>query len=149
MASGLEPASSQSPIIAINPDDDQVLAVGAAGGPKIVSAAVQALVSFIDFGLGVKGSVDAARLHCHGQQIEVESGISTSVQSELSDMGHDVTKVERIALLQMICKSASGWEGASDPRGPGRASVLIEEEGRIVSRDFGYSNTQVQTNTQV
>ena len=149
LASGLEPASSQSPIIAINPDDDQVLAVGAAGGPKIVSAAVQALVNFIDFGLGVKGSVDAARLHCHGQQVEVESGISTSVQSELSDMGHDVSKVERIALLQMICKSASGWEGASDPRGPGRASVLIEEEGRIVSRDFGYSNTQVQTNTQV
>ena len=36
-----------------------------------------------------------------------------------------------------------GWEGASDPRGPGRASVLIEEDGHIVTRDFGYSNTQV------
>jgi len=41
-------------------------------------------------------------------------------------MGHDIVKVESIALLQMIYKSASGWEGASDPRGPGRASILIE-----------------------
>ena len=142
-APGLEPASSQSPIIAINQDDGQVLTVGAAGGPKIVSAVVQALVNFIDFGLGIKASVDVPRLHCHGQKVEVESGISLAVQSQLSDMGHDIMKVESIALLQMIYKSASGWEGASDPRGPGRASILIEEEGHIVARDFGYSNTQV------
>ena len=139
----LEPASSQSPIIAINQNDGQVLAVGAAGGPKIVSAVVQALVNFIDFGLGIKASVDAPRLHCHGQQVEVESGMSLGAQSQLRDMGHDVVMEERIALLQMIYKSASGWEGASDPRGPGRASVLIEEDGHIVTRDFGYSNTQV------
>jgi hypothetical protein len=43
----------------------------------------------------------------------------------------------------MIYKSASGWEGAADPRGPGSASVLIEEKGWMVSRDFGYSNIQV------
>ena len=139
----LEPASSQSPIIAINQNDGQVLAVGAAGGPKIVSAVVQALVNFIDFGLGIRASVDAPRLHCHGQQVEVESGISLGAQSQLRDMGHDVVMEERIALLQMIYKSGSGWEGASDPRGPGRASVLIEEDGHIVTRDFGYSNTQV------
>ena len=90
-----------------------------------------------------RASVDAPRLHCHGQQVEVESGISLGAQSQLRDMGHDVVMEERIALLQMIYKSGSGWEGASDPRGPGRASVLIEEDGHIVTRDFGYSNTQV------
>ncbi|HCU80839.1 MAG TPA: hypothetical protein DGN60_06710 [Chloroflexi bacterium] len=142
-APGVEPASSQSPIIAINQDDGQVLAVGAAGGPKIVSAVVQALVNYIDFGLGTKASVDAPRLHCHGQRVEVESGISLVAQSQLSDIGHDVVTIERIAILQMICRSVSGWEGASDPRGPGRASILLEEDGDIVTRDFGYSNTQV------
>jgi len=149
LSPGLEPASSQSPIIAINMDDGQILTVGAAGGPKIVSASLQAVVNYIDFGLGIKGSVDAARLHCHGQQLEVESGISLAIQSELSEMGHDIVNVPRIALLQMICKSAVGWEGASDPRGPGRASILIEEQGHIVSRDFGYSNTKLYRGKQL
>jgi gamma-glutamyltranspeptidase/glutathione hydrolase len=129
-------------MIAINQETNEMLTVGAAGGPKIVSASVQALVNFIDFGMGTKGSVDAARLHCHGRQIEVEPGISVGVLARLREIGHDVVTVPRIALLQMIHKSTGGWEGASDSRGPGRASVLIEDSGHIVSRDFGYSNSK-------
>ena len=139
---GSEPASSQSPMIAINQETNEMLTVGAAGGPKIVSASVQALVNFIDFGMGTKGSVNAPRLHCHGRQLEVEPGISVGVLARLREIGHDVVTVPHIALLQMIHKSTGGWEGASDSRGPGRASILIEDSGHIVSRDFGYSNSQ-------
>ena len=69
-----EPASSQSPLIAVHPDGD-VIAAGAAGGPRIVSATLQALVNQIDFDLEPQLALTMPRVHSHGAVTDVQSTV--------------------------------------------------------------------------
>lgn len=136
---GLEPASSQSPVIAVNSETGEVLAAGAAGGPKIVSATVQALVNCIDFGMNARGSANAPRVHCHGQDVELEPGLGTGLATQLENLGHSVRAVESIALMQVIRRTSDGWEGAADPRSPGSASIILQEGELTVVNTYGYT----------
>jgi gamma-glutamyltranspeptidase/glutathione hydrolase len=136
---GLEPASSQSPLIALNSETGEMLAAGAAGGPKIVSATVQALVNCIDFGMNARGSANAPRVHCHGQDVELESGLGGGLAAQLEDLGHSVRAVESIALMQIIRRTGGGWEGAADPRSPGSASTILQDGESTPVHTYGYT----------
>ena len=136
LAPGAESASSQSPIIAIHPETGDIIAAGAAGGPKIVSATVQALVNCIDFGMSARASAAAPRVHCHGAEVEVEGG--NGVAARLEALGHSVKKVRSIAIMQTIRCTDGVWDGGADPRGPGAAAVVSNLDGTATVRSYGY-----------
>src|SRR5205809_70704 len=70
--------------------DAPLLAVGAPGGRKIMSAVTQTIVNVVDFGDGPQDAVNRPRVHDEGEGVLVDSRIPESVRAELADLGHKV-----------------------------------------------------------
>ena len=135
LSPGAEPASSQSPLIALHPESGDLIAVGAAGGPRIVSATLQALVNQIDFGMDARLAVAFPRVHNHGPATNVEP--NSPAAEALSALGHRVETTTQMGITQTARRRAGRWEGGADPRGPGGVS-LVTEDG-VTIRSYGYS----------
>jgi gamma-glutamyltranspeptidase/glutathione hydrolase len=71
-------------------DGQPLMAIGAPGGRRIISALVQSLVNVIDFRLGVQASVTRPRIHCEGATTEVDGRSSPAVVEALRTWGHTV-----------------------------------------------------------
>ena len=69
-------------------DARPLLAMGAPGGRRIMSALVQSLVNVLDFGYGVQAAVTAPRIHCEGPLTEIEARADPSVSDGLAARGH-------------------------------------------------------------
>jgi gamma-glutamyltranspeptidase/glutathione hydrolase len=70
--------------------DASLLAVGAPGGRKIMSAVAQCIVNVVDFGDGPQAAVNRPRVHDEGEGLLVDSRIPESVRAELADLGHQI-----------------------------------------------------------
>jgi gamma-glutamyltranspeptidase/glutathione hydrolase len=71
-----------------------LLAIGAPGGRRIMSALVQSLVNVLDFGLGVQDAVTAPRIHCEGPVTEVDAHVGQVIADGLVGLGHQVKLIE-------------------------------------------------------
>jgi gamma-glutamyltranspeptidase/glutathione hydrolase len=71
-------------------DGQPVLAIGAPGGRRIISALVQSLVNILDWGLGVQAAVTTPRVHCEGPLTEVDGRHDPALVAELTRLGHEV-----------------------------------------------------------
>ncbi|HEU5288653.1 MAG TPA: gamma-glutamyltransferase [Candidatus Limnocylindria bacterium] len=67
-----------------------LLAVGAPGGRKIMSAVAQSIVNVVDFGDGPLDAVNRPRVHDEGEGLLVDTRVPEAVRAELADMGHAV-----------------------------------------------------------
>jgi gamma-glutamyltranspeptidase/glutathione hydrolase len=70
--------------------DTPLLAVGAPGGRKIMSAVAQAVVNVVDFGDGAQDAVNRPRVHDEGEGLLVDSRIPHDVRDGLAALGHKV-----------------------------------------------------------
>lgn len=70
------------------------LAVGAAGGRKIIQAVAQILTNLIDHGLGIQDAIAAPRIDCSGSLVLVDSRYPPSVSDKLAALGHRVRVLE-------------------------------------------------------
>lgn len=66
------------------------LAIGSAGSNRIRSAVLQVALGIIDFGFDVKKAIEAPRLHCEDDIVEVEAGFDTEAVDQLSQAGYKV-----------------------------------------------------------
>lgn len=124
VAPGKRPLSSMSPTIVLR-DGKPVLTVGAAGGPKIITQVLQAVVRYIDGELPLERCVGDARLHHQWKpnQVFVEQAFGTMRQESLRARGHAVEVLERGGVCQAITQLPDGsFIGISDPRVPGKAA---------------------------
>jgi len=71
-------------------DGQPVLAIGAPGGRRIISAVVQSLVHILDWGSGVQAAVTLPRIHCEGPQTEIDGRFEPTVVQGLMALGHEV-----------------------------------------------------------
>jgi gamma-glutamyltranspeptidase/glutathione hydrolase len=71
-------------------DGRPLLAVGAPGGRKIMSAVAQSIVNVVDFGDGPQDAVNRPRVHDEGEGLLVDSRIPESVRAALVERGHVV-----------------------------------------------------------
>ena len=74
--------------------DRPLLAVGAPGGRKIMSAVTQSIVNVVDFGDGPQDAVNHPRVHDEGEGLLVDTRIPESVRAELRDRGHVIDPKE-------------------------------------------------------
>ncbi|MEX2046997.1 MAG: gamma-glutamyltransferase [Chloroflexota bacterium] len=68
--------------------DAPLLAVGAPGGRKIMSAVTQTIVNVVDFGDGPQDAVNRPRVHDEGEGLLVDSRIPDDVRAGLAALGH-------------------------------------------------------------
>jgi len=119
---GRRPLSSMSPTIVL--EGDRVVAVaGASGGPRIITATLQALLRALDDGLPAADAVAAPRIHHQWSPdvVFVDEGITAARLHALMKRGHRLAAFRSDSgVCQMIVRRKGRLEGACDPRKGGR-----------------------------
>src|SRR5262245_28032771 len=125
VAPGKRPLSSMSPTIVLE-KDQPILSVGAAGGPTIITQAVQALVRRLDLDLPLDQALAQPRIHHQWSPdaVRVESRLDDSLQKALTSHGHKLTPTSNMGGSQAIQfdPSTKAFFGLPDPRIPGKAA---------------------------
>jgi len=119
--------SSMTPTI-VSKGGKVVLITGSPGGRTIINTVFSVVLAATEFGMNVRGAVDAPRMHHQWlpDTVSIErTGASEELQQKLRAMGHTVTAGGGQGDANSIGVDAGGtaW-GASDKRSPdGKASV--------------------------
>jgi gamma-glutamyltranspeptidase / glutathione hydrolase len=125
IAPGKRPLSSMSPTIVFK-DGQPVIALGAAGGPTIISAVLQELVDVIDLDMTPAEALAAPRIHQQWSPDEllVEAKLPAGLKKSLEQRGHKIKELNAIAVSQIVARDGDGktFIGAADPRAGGTAA---------------------------
>ena len=115
-----QPLVNMSPVLILK-DGQPAFALGAPGARHIISAVSQMIVNLIDFKMGPTEAIAAPRVHCEDiGSVLVETCTAAPIGRSLSDAGHNVEIVERVAALGHIVqvdRQNDRLTGATDPRG--------------------------------
>ena len=88
---GKRPLSSMTPTIVLNKDGSPWFAVGAQGGPRIITAVIQTVINVIDYDMNIQAAMDAPRIH-HQWLPDVviyePFSMSPETRKSLESMGH-------------------------------------------------------------
>ncbi|MFH2202429.1 MAG: gamma-glutamyltransferase [Elusimicrobiota bacterium] len=115
------PLSSMSPTMLLK-DGRAVIAAGASGGPRIITATLQTLLRIVDFSERPDAAVAAPRIHHQWSPdvLRYEPGLSAAVRSVLSGRGHQMKEYDGSGVCQVVQRDGKRLIGASDPRKGGR-----------------------------
>jgi gamma-glutamyltranspeptidase/glutathione hydrolase len=116
------PLSSMSPTIILQGDRPELI-LGAAGGPRIISATLQTIINVLDFHMPVKEAVEAPRIHHQWipEEINVEAKLAPETKKSLERRGHTVKERTTLGVVQAILAKRSKVTGAADSRKEERA----------------------------
>jgi gamma-glutamyltranspeptidase/glutathione hydrolase len=124
VAPGKRPLSSMSPTIVLQ-DGKPIIAIGAAGGPKIISAVLVQLVAMLDLGKTPQEAMATPRIHQQWSpdELMVEKALPTEVKTALEERGHVVKELNALSVAHTVARSVDGksFVGAADPRAGGQA----------------------------
>ena len=139
-APGSRPRTTIAPTV-VTRDGNVVLALGAAGGIRILSAIVQTISRHIDQQHNAATAVALPRVHpvrgeteagerityLNKMNIELtpERGWASAVPEELARAGFELTPVERHAAfgrVHLVARDGDKWQGVADPDWEGSAS---------------------------
>ena len=125
VAPGKRPLSSMSPTLVLK-DGQPVIALGAAGGPKIISQVVLELVGLLDLGMTPEEAVAQPRIHHQWfpNELMVEKTLSRAQRVGLAKRGHKLKRIPPMGVSQIVARSPDGkvFVGAADPRAGGNAA---------------------------
>jgi gamma-glutamyltranspeptidase/glutathione hydrolase len=102
-----------------------VLALGASGGPTIISGTLQVLINVVDFKMEPRAAVSHARIHHQWRPnaLMAEADVSLDVTDALRARGHTVLIWPRpVTAVQLVAFSDGLRYAVSDPRKLGRAA---------------------------
>jgi gamma-glutamyltranspeptidase len=132
--SGKRPLSSMSPSIMLDAQSNVLMAIGASGGPRIITATAQVILNTLGKGSELLDAVVSSRIHSQllpdtlfveKRQLPDDSNIaveSTTID-DLMKIGHNITlDVDKEACVQAIIvnKDTNLMTAVSDPRKGGR-----------------------------
>ncbi len=122
---GKRPLSSMTPTIVLQ-RGKPIIAVGAAGGPKIISAVLQELVAMLDLEMSPTEAVAAPRIHQQWSpdELMVEKALPDPVVAALTARGHTVRELSALSVSHLVARSPDGksFLGAADPRASGSSA---------------------------
>ena len=123
---GKRPLSSMSPTI-VERDGVPVLAVGASGGPRIISSVVQVLLDILWFGDEPVEAVSKGRVHHQWLPDKVfveEMYRDSNVELHLANSGYLISPRTNIGVVQIIQVEEGLMKPASDPRKGGKPAGI-------------------------
>ncbi|MCA1637841.1 MAG: gamma-glutamyltransferase, partial [Acidobacteria bacterium] len=124
---GKRPLSSMTPTIVLRKDGSLWFALGARGGPRIISAVLQSTINMIDHDMNIQQAIDAPRVHHQWLPDEIlfePYGMSADTRKILENLGHKFSeRPTNIAQATGIAiEEKTGVRlGAIDSRGDGEA----------------------------
>lgn len=123
---GKRPLSSMTPTIVMRRDGSVWFALGARGGPRIISAVLQSVINVIDHGMDIQAAIDAPRIHHQWLPDEIRYepfGVSPDTLQLLKSYGHKFPdRPGYVASATGIMVDDKGVRlGAIDSRSDGKA----------------------------
>lgn len=88
---GKRPLSSMTPTIVLRKDGSLWFALGARGGPRIITAVLQSVINMIDHDMNIQQAIDAPRIHHQWLPDELVAepfGMSADTREALEKLGH-------------------------------------------------------------
>lgn len=129
---GKTPLSSMSPCIVLR-DGKPFLAIGSAGGPRIITGTLQGIVNAVDFGMTPERLVNLPYIHVitRDQGLEVEYGISEDTLKLLETKGHKLIRnsVDQAmsTMLTSVMKVDENYYAAGTARVDGCGGALLPD----------------------
>lgn len=116
-----KPLSSMTPTIIVK-DGKAVFALGAAGGPRIITATTQVLLNLIDRKQSPASAVQAPRVHHQWlpDVLDLEPRLHRELHDPLTALGHKTQKRTGNAVTQAVSRGTDGLRAGSDSRKGGR-----------------------------
>jgi len=125
VAPGKRPLSSMSPTI-VTKDGEPILAVGAAGGPTIISQTLLAIIDTVDFEREVHTALAAPRFHhqWRPEELKIEQALGDVLLEALRARGHALAPVKAFGACHAVARAwgQKTFTGAADPRTGGEAA---------------------------
>ena len=121
---GRRPLSSMSPTIVFR-DGRPVLAIGASGGPRIITSTLQVMLGVLA-GEPFETAMQAVRLHHQWRPDEVffDEAPPEALAAQLRAAGHQLSQTRKTGIVQAIQFTDTGQMiGASDPRKAGQPAA--------------------------
>ncbi|HEY9090904.1 gamma-glutamyltransferase [Parasphingorhabdus sp.] len=119
---GKRPLSSMSPTVVYDADGQPILALGSAGGKRIIMHVTKTLIGVLDYGMPLKDAMAMPNIYFDAAGLVVEEGSDLeNLQEDLTRLGHVVKTGGLPSKLAGAQKTDSGWVGAVDPRSTGEA----------------------------
>ena len=131
VAGGKRPLSSMAPTMVFDAEGRAVLALGSAGGKRIIMHVTKTLVGVIDFGLPLDKAIALPNIYFGGGDLMVEQGTKLADQIEtLAAFGQKVRASDLGSKVNGVQWDGTKWTGAADPRAEGTAA-MVDAEGVI------------------
>ena len=109
----------------LDPSGRPLLAVGAAGGPKIITQVVLAIVRTLDFRQPLPEALAGRRFHHQWRpdSVAYEKGTDEKLLDGWRARGHKVAEAVAVGRTQAVSRESGGkLVAASDPRSEGKAA---------------------------
>lgn len=116
-----KPLSSMTPTIVLK-DGKAIFALGASGGPRIITATTQVLLNLIHRQQTPSAAVQAPRLHHQWlpDVLDLEPRLHRELHEPLTSLGHKTHQLSASAVTQAVSRMPDGLRAASDSRKGGR-----------------------------
>lgn len=119
---GKRPLSSMSPTIVYGPDGKVLLALGSAGGKRIIMHVTKTLIGVLDFGLSAKDAIALPNIYFAGEALQVEANTPLdALRPAIAQKGRMVVASDLGSKVNAVERTAKGWVGAADARSEGVA----------------------------
>ncbi len=119
---GKRPLSSMSPTIVYDANDQPVLALGSAGGKRIIMHVTKTLIGVIDYGMSLEQAMAMPNIYFRRDKVLIERDSDlVKLQEAIAAFGHEVDTSGLPSKLAGAQKTERGWIGAVDPRSIGEA----------------------------
>ena len=124
---GRRPLSSMTPTVVVGPDGAFLLAVGGAGGPRIITSTLQTLLGVVDAGLPPQEAIVRPRLHHQWLPATVfaEEALPDATRAAMGEQGFVLAPMSRSGVVQAVGRDprTGAWTAGADPRAGGSAEV--------------------------
>lgn len=133
VAGGKRPLSSMSPTLVLE-GDRPVMALGGAGGPRIITQVLGVIIGVIDLELDPAEALARPRFHYQAvpDVLFVEPGLSADLLERMPKRSAERQVEGALAAVQVVSllEDGKGLQAAHDPRVPGGAAGWNAEESR-------------------
>lgn len=138
------PLSSMCPTIVLK-DSKPLLSVGAAGGPRIITATLQLILNVIDYEMMMDVAVRAPHICCLSQDqgLELEAGVSPDSVQILRNRGHKALDYPSHAILKELSNGILKLGEYYYPGGTSRAEGgggILTGDNKICIDGFCFEN---------
>lgn len=121
---GKRPLSSMSPTIVYGPDGKVILAVGSAGGKRIIMHVTKTLIGVLDWGLSAEDAIKLPNIYFGRAGLLIEDDAAgKDLAEKIKTFGYTVTPTDLGSKLNAVERVGDTWRGAADPRGAGSSAV--------------------------